>query len=212
MDKRIWIVLIICCVVMIIIGTLVALLVRDSGYVPDNNENEIVSNTNEETDKLNEYISSLRDNYYIKYSGKFENNSGELVDATVEFTKAGENFGMESKELDMYIICEGERLYTISHRYKILLELSREHLDISEYNFVSNFGQIFIKSYTEKINNTVYDVEEYLHNGKALKYYFNQAGIKYIKYGEQEITVLRVEKNTYEELLIKPDGYSYAIS
>lgn len=212
MDKRIWMVLIVCSIVVAIIVMLVVLLVRDSGYVPDNNKNEVVNSTTKEPAKLNEYINSLTDNYYIKYSGKFENNSGELVEATVEFTKDGENFGIESKELDMYVICEGEKLYTISHRYKLLVELAREHFDTAEYNFVSNFGQVFIKSYTEKINNTVYDVEEYLYNGQALKYYFNQSGVKYIKYGEQEIRVIRVEKNTYEELLVKPEGYSYAIS
>ena len=57
-----------------------------------------------------------------------------------------------------------------------------------------------------------YDVEEYLFNGKSLKYYFKDSGVKLIRYNGQDIKVIRLEKNTNKEMLIKPEGYKVAIT
>ena len=84
-------------------------------------------------------------------------------------------------------------------------------LNLNEYNLVSDIGQVFVKAYDENIGSTKYFVEEYLYNGKALKYYFKQDDIKIIKYNEQEIRVIRVEYKANNELLQKPNGYTYGI-
>lgn len=163
------------------------------------------------TGKLKEYIVGLTNNYYIKYYGEFKNNNGEFVNSILEYTKNGENFGLRSSELDMHMICEKDKLYSISERYKMMILMGRETFDISEYNLVSDINQIYVNSYKEKVNNTEYDVEEYLFKEKVLKYYFNESDIKLIKYDGREIKILRLEKNTNNEMLVKPQDYTVAI-
>ena len=160
------------------------------------------------TGKLDEYIKNLTDNYYIKYSGKFS----ELVDAIIEYTKDGNNYGLRSSELDMHLICQGSKLYSVSSKYKLIVEMGRDSFKISEYNLASDIGQTFVKSYQENINSTIYDVQEYTYNGKNLKYYFKDSDIKLIRYDGQDIRIIRLENKTNTELLVKPEGYTYAIA
>lgn len=209
MDKKKLLIIIISVLVVIALTITIAVIVKKN----QSTDEPIVINPNVKvTGSLKDYIGNLSDNYYIKYSGKFKNNSGELVNAIVEYTKAGENFGLRSSELDMHMICEKDKLYSISHRYKMMLLMGRNHFDISEYNLVSDINQIFVDSYKEKVNNIEYDVEEYLHNGKVLKYYFKDSTIKLIRYDGQDIKVIRMEKITNKEMLVKPEGYSVAIT
>ena len=210
MNKKKLFVIIICTLVVIAI-TITAILITKKDNQPI--ANPIIPNPNVKvTGKLREYIDNLQENYYIKYSGKFKNNFGELVNATVEYTKAGENFGLRSSELDMYMICEKDKLYSISHRYKMMILMGRKNFDISEYNLVSDINQIFISSYKEKVGSVEYDVEEYLFNGRVLKYYFKDGDIKLIKYDGQDIKIIRLEKNTNNEMLVKPEGYAVAMT
>jgi len=90
--------------------------------------------------------------------------------------------------------------------------MGKQSFDISEYNLVSDINQIYVNTYKEKLNNAEHTVEEYLFNGKVLKYYFKDNDIKLIKYDSQDIKVIRLEKNTNDELFVKPEGYAYAIT
>ena len=210
MDKKRMIIVIIGILVLLAIAITVIIVVK---YKKQPVDEPVVVNPNiKVTGNLKEFIDNLPQNYYIKYSGKFKNNFGELVDAIVEYTKDGENFALRSSELDMYMICEKENLYSISHRYKMMIRMGRQSFDISEYNLVSDINQIYINGYQEKLNNTEYNVEEYLFNGKVLKYYFKDNDIKLIRYDGQDIKVIRLEKTTNKEMLVKPEGYKVAIA
>lgn len=193
--------------VILVASITVVFLVRNNNEEPDNGDDMINPNV-KVTGNLQDYINALTDNYYIKYSGKFRNNSGELVSAVVEYTKDGKNFALRSSELNMHMMCEQEKLYSISYDYKMIITMSKQSFDISEYNLVSDINQIFVKSYKESINSTEYDVEEYLFNGKTLKYYFKDSDIKLIRYDGGDIKIIRLEKKTNSELLVKPDGYT----
>lgn len=208
MNKKKLLIIIIGILVVTAIGITIVLITKNNQPM----EEPIVINPNVKVaGKLKDYIINLSDNYYIKYSGKFKNNSDELVDAIVEYTKDGENFALRSSELDMHMICEKDKLYSISYRYKMMIVMGRRTFDISEYNLVSDINQIYVDSYKEKIKSTEYDVEEYLFNDKVLKYYFKGSDIKLIRYDNQDIKVIRLEKNTNKEMLKKPEGYKIAI-
>ena len=198
----------------ILVVTVITLVILAIILKPNNNQgenNNPIQYIPQGERKLDNYTKSLTDNYYIKYSGKFKDNSGEYIDAIVEYTKDSKNYGLRSEELDMHIICQDERLYTISSKYKLIVEIGKESFKINEYNFVSNIGQEYINAYQENINSITYDVEEYRYNGKMLKYYFSGEDIKLINYDNKEIRVIRVEQKTNKELLAKPNGYKYAI-
>jgi len=198
-------------ILIIAIGVTIFFCVKKDNNNNQSNEdmlNNGVPNTGlEVTGKLKEYIINLGDDYYIKYSGKFKNNSGELVQAIVEYTKSGKNFAVRSSELDMHLICIGDNIYTISSRYELIVKMPKEHVDISEYNLVSDLGQAFAYEYKEKINNIEYDVEEYVHNGKTLKYYFNGNDVKIINYDGLETKIIRVENRANTDILTIPTSY-----
>ena len=160
------------------------------------------------TGKLAEYVKYLSDNYYIKYSGKFKNNSGDFVETVVEYTKQGQDYALRSSDIDLHMIYTNKKLYSISNKYKMIVEMQKESFDISEYNLASDIGQVYVKTYEEVVNNTKYEVEEYMYNGKTLKYYFKEKDVKIIKYDGKEIKIIRLENNTNTELLIKPTGYT----
>ena len=210
MDKKKLLIGIICIIVILaIIITVVLIVKRDEKPVDEH----VIPNTNiKVTGKLKEYLDNLSENYYIKYLGKFKNNLGEHVDAIVEYTEDGENFALRSSELDMHMICEKDKLYSISYRYKMMLLMQKQSFDISEYNLISDINQIYVNSYKEKVNQTEYEVEEYLFNGKVLKYYFKDNDIKLIMYDGQEIKVIRLEKVTNKEMLLKPEGYKVTVA
>lgn len=208
-KKTILIIGIILVAIVITLVILAIVLKPDTSQEENNNPVQYIP---EGESKLEKYINSLTNNYYIKYSGKFKNNYGEFVNAIVEYTKSDKNFGLRSTELHMHIICESERLYTISSRYKLIIEMGKDSIKTNEYNLVSNFGQEYVNMYQETVKSKKYDVEEYRHNGKILKYYFSGDDVKYIQYDNQEIRVIRVEKKTNTEILVKPTGYKYAIA
>ncbi|MBQ8043293.1 MAG: hypothetical protein IJ272_03985 [Clostridia bacterium] len=207
-KKRIVVIISVVLLVIAIIATVVLIPRNDDEQVGD--DNDVINHSVKVTGKLQEYIINLTDNYYIKYSGKFKNNSGELVNAIIEYTKDGDNFAFRSSEINMYLIGERQTLYSISHSYKMILTMPKTSLDTSEYNLASDIGQTFVKSYKENIGSTEYDVEEYLYNGNQLKYYFKENDIKLIRYNSEDIRTIRLEKQTNKELLVKPSGYANA--
>lgn len=208
-KKKLYFMLGIIVVVLAIGITLFFVLRKDN----NNTANEDVLNNGipntglEVTGKLKEYIANLGDNYYIKYSGVFENNLGEPIQAIVEYTKSGENFAIRSDELDIHLVCIGNSISTISNKYQLVIKMPKDHVDTSKYNFVSDMGQAFAYEYKEKINNVECDVEEYMYNGKQLKYYFNGSEIKLIKYDTQEVKILRVGTSPEKEMLTVPTTY-----
>ncbi len=209
MNKKI--IIIIGIVLVLIIGAVVGIVVvnkLNSAQVNNGGENDITNQISNDSSKLGTYLSGLTNNYYIKYSGDFKSNSGESINAIVEYTKDGKDFALKSTALDMHLICTEDKLYSISHTYKMIVEMNKESFDISEYNPASNIGQTFIKSYKESLNNTEYDVEEYTYKGNTVKYYFKGTDLRIIRYNSSEILIIRVEKNTNTNLLVKPNGYS----
>ena len=202
-------------ILVIIISAIIILLTtnKPSNEVPKtNNENKVINSQVKVTGKLAQYLTALTENYYIKYSGNFKDNNGDKVNAIVEYTKDGQSFGLRIDELEVQMICDGKNLYSISNRYKIIVQMAKESFDIGTYNLISDMGQIYVTSYTEKINNKKYDVEEYSYNGKPIKYYFKEEEIKLIKYDNEDISVIRLERKTNNSLLVKPKDYSYAIT
>ena len=195
--------------VLIIIGLLIGGILIAKKLMASNPQGEIGGEPSTKvTGKLAEYVKSLSDSYYIKYSGKFKNNSGELVDTIVEYTKQGQDYALRSSDIDLHMIYTNKKLYSISNKYKMIVEMQKESFDISEYNLASDIGQTYVKTYEEEVNNTKYDVEEYMYNGKILKYYFKQNDVKIIKYNSHEIKIIRLENKTNLELLVKPTGYT----
>lgn len=187
--------------------TTVIVITNGDDEVVDNN---LLDHSVKVTGKLQQYIANMGENYYIKYSGTFKDVTEKQVKGIVEYTKSGESFALRSTELDMYLICEKDTLYSISHRYKLMINMSKESFNINEYNLVSNIGQVFVNTYKEQIDNTEHDVEEYQYNGKQLKYYFKEDNIRLIKYDGQEIRIIRFENKSNLELLTKPTGYKGA--
>lgn len=200
--------LIIMSIAIVIIAAIVITIIVIKKPKGEELNNNVINHSVKVIGNLEQYISNLTNNYYIKYSGKFRNNSGELVDAIVEYTKSGDNFAFKSTELDMHLVCEGQTLSTVSDRYKIIVEMPKTSLDTSEYNLASDIGQTYVDSYKEKIGSTEYAVEEYSYNGKVLKYYFKDNDIKFIRYNGEDIRIIRLEKNTNNDLLVLPKGYT----
>lgn len=197
--------------IILIAGVTIWFLTKNKSSEPIGENNINIDYTVKDPGKLKQYIANLTDNYYIKYSGNFRNNVGEYIKAVIEYTKDGENFAFRSSEINMYLICEKETLYSISHRYKIIIALAKNSIDTSEYNLASDIGQTFINAYKESIGSTEYDVEEYLYSGNPIKYYFKDNDIKLIKYNGQDIRIIRLEKQTNDDLFVKPSDYSFAI-
>lgn len=205
-KKKILIVIIL---VLIIIGLLIGGILIVKNLRASNPQGDVGGPPSiKVTGKLAEYVKALSDNYYIKYSGKFKNNSGEFVDTIVEYTKQGQDYALRSSDIDMHMIYVNKKLYSISNKYKMIVEMQKESFDISEYNLASDIGQVYVKTYEEDINNTRYEVEEYMYNGKKLKYYFKENDLKIIKYNNQEIKIIRLENKTNTELLVNPSGYT----
>jgi hypothetical protein len=208
-------IIIITSIIVLIIG--IAIIVgittnKPNDEIPqENGKNNTINSDIKITGKLAEYMKSLSDNYYIKYLGNFKDTNSETVNTIVEYTKDGQSFGLRIDELEVQMIYDGKDLYSISNRYKIIVQMGKESFDIGEYNLVSDIGQTYINSYTEKVKNKKYDVEEYAYNGKTLKYYFIDNDIKLIKYDDRDISVIRVEGKPNSALLTKPEGYTYAI-
>ena len=157
--------------------------------------------------KIKEYLSGLGNNYAIKYSGKFEDNSGERITALVEYTKDMDNYAIKSNELDLYIVYEEGKARSISNRYKMVAKIPASGIDITKYNYVSDFGQEYVRTYDEEIEDKYYQVEEYKKDEDVIKYYFLDSEIKIIKYNDETIRVIRVEKKTNRELFEVPNGY-----
>lgn len=164
------------------------------------------------TGKLKKYIESLGNNYYIKYYGKFKNVKEELQQAVVEYTLKNNDFAMRSQEIDMRIVCTGDVLSTISDRYKIIVDISKNSFDTTEYNLASDFGQTFVKSAKEKLNKIEYDVEEYKYYDNNIKYYFLEDNLKFIMYNEEQIKILRLEYKTNSEMFTIPGNYEKLIA
>ena len=112
----------------------------------------------------------------------------------------------------MHIVCEKETLYNIVNRYEMIVEMDRKNFDINEYNLASDFGQVFVKSYKEKLNNTECDVEEYVLNSNTIKYYFVGNDIRLIRYKNQDIKIIRVEPKVNSTLLVKTEGYTNVVT
>ena len=208
-KKKLLIILITAIVLIAAITTTIIIITNKEDEVVDN---VLIDHSVKVTGKLQNYIAKMGENYYIKYSGTFKDITDKLVKGIVEYTKSGENYGLRSTELDMYLICEGDTLYSISHRYKMMVDMSRDSFNISTYNFASNIGQVYVDTYKEKIDNVECEVEEYQYNGKELKYYFIEDNIRLIKYDGQEIRIIRLENKANQELLTKPTGYKGAES
>lgn len=206
-KKKLLIALIIILVITIAIVTVVIVKNINSDEPSNNN---VINHSIKVTGKLQSYIANMGDNYYIKYSGKFRDDTDNLVQSIVEYTKSGEDFALRSTEMNMYLICEKDTISTISHRYKMIVDMPKTSFNISEYNLVSNIGQVYVDTYKEKIENTEYDVEEYLYNGKTLKYYFKEEDIRLIRYDGEDIKIIRLETKANTELLTKPTGYTNA--
>lgn len=200
--------------ILIIVALVIGIVIK---AINRNGKNEDLGNNTidyavKDTGNLEEYIKNMGNNYYIKYSGKFKDNNGKYVQTVIEYTKDQDNFALRSSDLNMHIICEKEKLYTISSRYKLIVEIGKDSFNTSEYNLASDIGQVFVKAEREKVSGTEYDVEEYLYNGKSLRYYFKEGNLRFIRYDSQEIRIIRLEKESNKELLTKPSGYKYAIS
>lgn len=205
MKKKKYIIVfgIIILLITIIIIALITIKTENNGSGNNNETNYNVKITG----KLKEYVNQLTNNYYIKYSGKFNNTEGKKVNAVVEYTRDGDNFAIRSIELDTYVVSKKDDLYSISHNYKLIMKMNKHNFNTNEYNLASDIGQIFVKTYTESVNNTNYYVEEYMYNGKVLKYYFKDNDVKLIKYDGEDIMIIRLEKKTNMELLTIPQGY-----
>lgn len=208
-KNKLLIIVIVVILIILIVGVTIWFLTKNRSSEPIGENN--IDYSVKDPGKLKQYIANLTDNYYIKYSGNFKDNAGEYTKAVIEYTKDGENFAFRSSEIDMYLICEKETLYSISHRYRIIIALGKNSIDTSEYNLASDIGQTFINAYKESIGSTEYDVEEYLYSGNSIKYYFKDNDIKLIKYNGQDIRIIRLEKQTNDDLFVKPSDYSFAI-
>jgi len=198
-------------VLLLVVGIVVSGIIIKKINVKDINKGENNNVFNQDikvAGKLAEYIRGLTSNYYIKYSGNFKNNSGNTLNAIVEYTTNGKDFALRATNLGIELIYENDKLYSIVHNYKMIIEMNKESFDITEYNLVSDMGQTYVKSYNENIGSTTYDVEEYVYNGNTIKYYFKEKDIKLIRYNSEDIRIIRVEKNTNTELFVRPKGYS----
>lgn len=177
----------------------------------NNNESQKVQQV-KVTGKLKEYIEGLNENYYIKYSGKFKDEKSTLKQAIVEYTLKGSDFAIRSTEINLQMVCMNDVLSSISNRYKIVVEMSRNSFDTTEYNLASDFGQTFVKSSKEKLNKIEYDVEEYKHFDNTIKYYFLEDNLKFIMYNEEQIKILRLEYKTNNEMFVIPSDYEKVIA
>ena len=121
-KNKLWIVILVAILIVILIIGMVVLLTQKPDEV-QNNEDDIQNVQTQNTEKLKQYIAKLGDNYYIKYSGKFKNNADEYIQSVVEYTKSGKDFGYRSSEINMNLLYKEGRFYTISHRYKLIVEI-----------------------------------------------------------------------------------------
>lgn len=217
-NKKLLIIIAIVLIAVVIVTSVIIIVKKTNDEKKYNDNNDGVVNNGVEnsgntenlrvTGKLAKYIQGLTNNYYIKYSGNFMGDSGKTINTIVEYTKSKEDFAIRVNDLNIHLICEDDKLYSISSQYKMIVQMNKESFDITQYNLASDMGQTFVKSYKEILNNVEYDVEEYTYNGTTIKYYFISNDLKIIRYNLEDIKVIRVEKNTNTTLLKKPEGYS----
>ena len=208
MNKKVLIILIV--LVIVIIGTIITMLLVNK----DDINNEFINPYGETqadirvTGRLKTLLEGLGNNYQIKYSGKFKNETGEEVQAIVEYTRRESDHALKANELEMHLVKEGDILNSVSKRYQMIVKMRPTSFDISTYNLISDMGQTYIKSSKKKLDGKNYDVEEYKLNENSIEYYFLDGQIKRIMYNDKEIKVLRVEKNVNTLLFDLPRDYS----
>ena len=214
MNKRKLKIVCIIAVGVAILGLIVFFIIKKINSVPTNNNitNEVNQSNVEVTGKLLNYIDKLKDNYYIKYSGSFKDNSGEYKQAIVEYTKLNDKFAIKSAELDMNVVYDGKNINSVSDKYNIIVKMVQTAFNLNEYHLVQNIGQTYVKSYKDYISGKLYDVEEYKLYDNTYKYYFKENDLKMIEYNGKTIKILRVENDTNAEMLVLPEGYKIMIT
>ena len=164
-------------------------------------------NSGKITGKLKTYIEMLGDNYYIRYSGNFYDQTDTLVKAIIDYTKKGSDFAIKSTELNVRVVYNKQVAYTMSDRYKLIATVPVSSIDIKDYNLASDIGQEFVKQNRETINGQTYDIEEYVYNNNVLKYYFDKSELKIIKFNDNEIRIMRYQKKVNNDLFEIPNDY-----
>lgn len=214
--KKNWkiIIVILAIIVILSIGLIMYKYIKDRVKDNINGENKVV-----ETEKLlGKYVNILSGNYYIRYSGKFKNLSGDEQQATVEVSKKDKSIAMNSSELGIGFIDNGEVSYSISHRSKTVIKISNSNQlekDVDDYIFiknVENFENEYLGSGEEKIDGVKYEYEDYKESENAiLRYYFLRGELKYIKLSKNDnetiVQVIDINNKSKENLFKVPSGY-----
>lgn len=203
MNKKKWIITgsIVLAIILVIL-TVVIIVSKNKNETTNVPEDNYVRSEN----RLLKYIDSLGDNYYIYYSGEFENTSSDTVKASIYYSFDNGSFAMKSEELNIHIVFKENKLYNISHIYGLIVVMDKEAVDISKYNLISTEKKDFVRESSEDN----YIVEEYFMKDTTVKYYFEENTLKKIKVGKEGVfkdISFTVEKNTRQDIFVIDDSY-----
>lgn len=202
MNKKKWMLWIAAIILIALVITVIIIMLKDN----KSDTNIPSGNTVQSENRLGKYISSLKDNYYIYYSGDFENISSDTVKASIYYSKSGDSFALKSDDLNIHIVFKESKLYNISHTFRFIVVMDKEAVDISKYNLIS----LDKKEYIHGVQEDDYYVEEYKMGEKIVKYYFEDTNLKKIqigKNGEFRDVSFTVESNTRQDVFVINEDY-----
>lgn len=209
-KNKIKIIIVILAIVCVI--TLLSVIVYNTFIKKNNTDNLNTSKKNISTigitGKLKETITNLGKNYTIKYYGFFPNNENKKEKAVVEYTKSDDSYALLSNDIDIHIVYKNNILKSISKKLKMVFNMPESAIDIYTYNLIGNYSQQYIETFDEKISDKQYYVEEYKIGENIIKYYFLDDEVKYVRYNDELISIIRIEKTVNNELFDIPSNYT----
>lgn len=181
---------------------------------------EIPSGTTKPIEKgeklISGYIDIMKETYYIKYSGMFSiNKTSEKMQATVEYTKNKEDYALNSKEMGVGLVKKGSTLYSISHTYKMVMELPITTVIDYNYDMYSKIADIekgYVGDGKETVDRINCFYEEYKNGDTKTRCYFVRDELKFVrittKDSEELLKIEEIKGKVENELFEIPTTYT----
>lgn len=206
MNKKKFIIVILAIALVVVLAVIIVHYTKNNQNLIDSKKENIVSGES----RLKNYIASLKENYYIYYTGEFKDINGIYKKASIYFSKSGKNYAIKSDDLSLHVVLKENKLYNISHTYKMVIVMNKDSLNLAGYNLISLDGKEYVKSKQEKIEKTLYYVEEYKTNEENISYYFAGDSLKKIQIqrdGKEQNVLFTVENTTRQDLFVINEDY-----
>lgn len=198
------------CIIVIVMLVISFVLIINYTKKKSNLEGTKIENKTIEDSKLKSYIDSLKDNFYAYYTGEFKDINGTYKKASIYYCKNGKNYAIKSDDLGLHVVLNKNKLYNISHIYKMIIVMNENALDLSSYNLISLDGKQYLNARIEKADGVSYYVEDYKTTNESISYYFIENSLKKIQIQRNEKKqniVFSVENSIRQDLFIINENY-----